>query len=888
MSDPVINDLQAQWLSSQRCLSADALNQARYHCQSQVQFDLCALLEQHGQITPVQAASARQAAQSYRESGAWSPSQDFIRTHSTPLASPGANADAMQTLKTSIGPNALQIMQNALKENYAIERIAGQGGMGVILKAYRVKDQEPVAIKVLSETAAKSLEAKRFQREARLLQGLKHENIARVFEYGKASEIPYFVMEWVEGPDLEEKIREFFRGRAEAFTYEELTLFLADVADALVYCHSEGLIHRDIKPSNILILSDGRAKLIDFGLVKRDQQRMDSHSLTLSKSDEALGTPAFMAPEQVDPKGDFGTVCPATDVWGLGTTLFYALTGSPPYEGETITNLYIKLLTQDPPKLSDINPDLPAALSKLCEDCMQKKSSDRITIEELAERLREFGTPEKTRNRVIEISLGIVFISLALCLFFLLPPSTTLKAPTATVQNAITNEESVLIEGQCQLGGVVVKYGEESTVSDSDGSYLLRVPLKEGLNKLTLTFQFEDQQLKESIEVRRDSRPPLIDVRLVDNKIVIDEQSRIRGSVKDESPVDLWINKENVTIDENGQFEFQLRNLKSSKFTIQILAQDQAGNRYTEGFDAITGTQYYYEQSKSILAELQRWDFLNDDSQDRLIRALSKHVDKRFQFIEMRRFKVGGQSHRIASFRHSKTDMIFQLIPGGRYRMGLDYNKRNSALNFMKKHQQRVNPSYLLWEQPDHSCLIRKPFFLSQTEVSRAHWNAMAAKDDRVFPVSDLPMSHISWPQCVNWLSLGGLRLPSEAEWEYGCRSGTVSRFFWGDEANASFATVGSPVTPVTFHLKKTNAFGLADMCGNVWEWCQDGWISNYKDGPKNDQSRGTAKTMGAVFRGGAARNSWGVARSTYRDRAAYGSSAYNIGFRAAADVFPD
>lgn len=759
--------------------------------------------------------------------------------------------------------------------------------MGIILKAYRLKDQEPVAIKVLPASAAKSLEAKRFQREARLLQSLNHENIARVFEWGSASQTPYFVMEWVEGPDLDEKIRAFFKGQAQAFTLEELTLFLADVADALAYCHSEGLIHRDIKPSNILILSNGRAKLIDFGLVKRDEQVMDSHSLTLSKSDEALGTPAFMAPEQVDPKGDFGTVCPATDVWGLGTTLFYALTGSPPYEGETITNLYIKLLTQAPPKLTDINPELPAVLSKLCEDCMQKKSEDRISIEELSQRLREFGTPKKKRSRILELSVGLVLITL--CFLFLAPGPKKLQSTNIRVKNSMTNEESVVIEGQCNYPRVLIKHGRQSAISDNDGHYLLRVPLKEGLNELTLTFEYEDQRLKKRIDVFRDSQPPSIDLRLLDNKIVLDEKNRIKGTVKDRNTVVLSINKAPVAVDKNGQFEFQFPNLKTQGIKVHILAHDRAGNVYRESFDAITNSLYYYQQSKRALSEIQRWDILADDFQDKLIRVLAKFLSKRFRFIEMRRYTVGGQSHRIASFRHLKSGLIFQLIPGGTFRMGLDYNKRGETLRFLKETQQRVQPEHLAWEQPDHECVIRKPFFLSQTEVSQKTWNKMAPEKGQLSLASDQPVTRLSWRQCVDWLAVGELRLPSESEWEYACRGGSITRFFWGDAIDRNYASVANRVvTPVSFHLKQTNAFGLADMCGNVWEWCQDGWIENYKDGPNTEKPRGKPKTMGAVFRGGAAVNPWGSARSTYRACAPYGNTASNVGFRAAANVFPD
>lgn len=111
MSDLDINDLQAQWLSGQRCIAPDALNQALFHCQQHPQYDLCAWLEQRGQLSSEQAHSARQVAQHYRQFGTWPPSRDFIKTHSTPPAPPNTRNDALTTLNTAMGPNAMQIMQ---------------------------------------------------------------------------------------------------------------------------------------------------------------------------------------------------------------------------------------------------------------------------------------------------------------------------------------------------------------------------------------------------------------------------------------------------------------------------------------------------------------------------------------------------------------------------------------------------------------------------------------------------------------------------------------------------------------------------------------------------------------------------------------------------------
>jgi formylglycine-generating enzyme required for sulfatase activity len=125
----------------------------------------------------------------------------------------------------------------------------------------------------------------------------------------------------------------------------------------------------------------------------------------------------------------------------------------------------------------------------------------------------------------------------------------------------------------------------------------------------------------------------------------------------------------------------------------------------------------------------------------------------------------------------------------------------------------------------------------------------------------DLPIDSVSWDDIQSWLKKagGGLRLPSESEWEYACRSGSTTQYFWGDEMDDSYCWYDADTSKLPEHTrevnlhfdqKKWNAFGLVDMSGNVWEWCQDDWVKNYKNGPRDSQPR-TSKSSNRVFRGG-------------------------------------
>ena len=196
--------------------------------------------------------------------------------------------------------------------------VLGRGGMGIVYKALETDGGRPVALKVLSPRLASSPEfVERFTREARALSQLSHPDIVSIESSGIHDGVPYLVMEYVEGTSLRKEIR---KGRLSLTRSVEIAL---QICEAIQYAHSRGVIHRDLKPENILIRPDGRVKIADFGLAKLSTT--DPAALTLTHA--AMGTPHYMAPEQLDPKSG---VDERADLFSLGVVIYEMLTGELP------------------------------------------------------------------------------------------------------------------------------------------------------------------------------------------------------------------------------------------------------------------------------------------------------------------------------------------------------------------------------------------------------------------------------------------------------------------------------------------------------------------------------------------------------------------------------
>jgi Protein kinase domain len=273
---------------------------------------------------------------------------------------------------------------------YQILRPLGQGGMATVYVARHPALPREVAIKVLTDNWARTEEStRRFLREARTSARLHHPNIVTVHDAGATDAVHYLVLDLVQGTDLHERLQ-----REGALPPREAARIGRDLARAMAYAHGEGVLHRDLKPHNVLLDERGNALLTDFGLAKE----LDSDSLPLTKTGRLMGTPAYMSPEQAGFEGL--EVGPGTDVYGMGAILYEALTGQPPFEGESLIALLARVVGQEPVPPRATHPDVDAALEAIVLRCLEKDPQDRYpTMQALAEDLDAFldGRPVTAR-----------------------------------------------------------------------------------------------------------------------------------------------------------------------------------------------------------------------------------------------------------------------------------------------------------------------------------------------------------------------------------------------------------------------------------------------------------------------------------------------------------
>jgi eukaryotic-like serine/threonine-protein kinase len=253
--------------------------------------------------------------------------------------------------------------------HYKIIRRLGQGGMGVVYEAVDQKLGRHVAVKLLIETTHNDNSAlERFWREARAASSLNHPGICTIHELNESAEMPFIVMELMEGNSLEK----LYRGRPTP--YPKLLETGVQLADALEAAHRKGILHRDIKPANIFITDSGQAKLLDFGLAKLDSGSASADTtLTavspLTDSESRMGTAAYMSPEQA--RGE--PLDPRSDLFSLGVVLYEMATGQHPFSGATTAVVFDRILNESPAAPISLNPKLPVEFESILNKALEKE-----------------------------------------------------------------------------------------------------------------------------------------------------------------------------------------------------------------------------------------------------------------------------------------------------------------------------------------------------------------------------------------------------------------------------------------------------------------------------------------------------------------------------------
>ena len=297
--------------------------------------------------------------------------------------------------------------------DYEILEEIAHGGMGVVYKARQTSLNRIVAVKmILAGQLANESDVKRFQAEAEAAANLHHPGVVGIYEVGVQDGQHYYSMEYINGQNLAQAVRE------KPLSVTQAAEYVRDIAIVLEYAHQQKVLHRDLKPSNILIDGSGRLRITDFGLAKRVEGESD-----LTMTGQVLGTPSYMSPEQA--AAQHAIIGPPTDIYALGAILYELVTGRPPFRSENVGEILRQVQHDEPVRPRLLNPKLPRDLETICLKCLEKEprrryGSAQLLADDLGRYLRGepiVARPARAWERGIKwvrrhpTAAGLVFVS---------------------------------------------------------------------------------------------------------------------------------------------------------------------------------------------------------------------------------------------------------------------------------------------------------------------------------------------------------------------------------------------------------------------------------------------------------------------------------------------
>ena len=347
-------------------------------------------------------------------------------------------SDEMRSSFLKSSSLAMTIKPGTRLDDYEVETLIGSGGMGEVYRARDTRLKRAVAIKVLPQFVSNDPDRlRRFEQEAQAAAALNHPNILAVFQLGTYQGTPFMVLELLEGQNFRERLR------AGALPVSKVVEYGVQIARGLGAAHEKGIVHRDLKPENLFLTKDERVKILDFGLAKltQDQPAVDSDTPTLTERTEpgiVMGTAGYMAPEQVrGKKADH-----RADIFAFGAILYEMLTGRRAFRKATSVETMSSILNEEPQRISQIAPNLPAALQRVVQRCLEKNPeqrfqsasdlgfgleawSDSREVAPLEPKLMEVEAPRKTVRPSWQIAAvaAVVLIAFALGVWHLAKPS---------------------------------------------------------------------------------------------------------------------------------------------------------------------------------------------------------------------------------------------------------------------------------------------------------------------------------------------------------------------------------------------------------------------------------------------------------------------------------
>lgn len=754
------NELQARWLHERGLVPVETLREALAACKPTPQRpgrELCELLAESRLISPSLAESVRKAVTATLESGAGGLQPSGISPAASPRSSAGTGppgglarpsatrhvtpvqaaasgsgevfSDPSSTRPAAPGsarfpargPAALSAR---LREGgaglrglrvgcYELGAELSRGAMGVVFRARDHSESRDVALKFLLAEVPDRDDVERFEREARGLARLDHPAIIRIFDAGRLEGRLFIAMELVEGRDLKSRLDERLRVEGRPPPPEHLLPLFEELAEALAHCHERGVTHRDVKPHNILVDAlTGRPKLADFGLIKAEARgaRSLEEVESLTRTGELVGTPAFMAPEQFSPTGGFGEVGPASDVWAFGATLFFALTGRPPFDKPRVVEIFEAIYKTRAPSLSSRLPAGVAVLpglDQLVADCLRKPAAERPSMAEVAERLQALQSAdddaEPDEPRAAPVRLGPRSLALPVILVLGLaglagvlgwrlldkPP----KLLTVIPGKPLTGESEVELTGAASRPGVLIRVGEHEALADASGAFRLTVPLEPGLNRLPIRIG-ESDAIDRHVEVARDDTAPAFVLDAPAESSPREPRRlaarRLEGQLVEEHPGSAVVRigeapARALEVGPDGRFSVELDAAFGERLVpvqIELSAVDAVGRTGRLRCAVLAPAALELRRrADELLASSALWFDAGAAEQEGVGVFVAERLGESWRFTGLLEARgPGGAARRIARLVHEPTRVELHLIPGGEFTMGNEDPKQSLAM----------------------------------------------------------------------------------------------------------------------------------------------------------------------------------------------------------------
>ena len=692
---------------------------------------------------------------------------------------------------------------------YRVLKVLGQGGMGVVFHAEDPQLKRPVALKAMKPALATNTVARqRFVIEAQATAAVKHDHIITIYQVGIDRNVPFLAMEFLKGQTLDDRLK-----AEEKLPLSDALRIGREIAEGLSAAHENGLIHRDIKPGNLWLEGrKQRVKILDFGLARAVGQ--DVH---LTQSGTIVGTPAYMAPEQAKAE----KVDARCDLFSLGCVLYRMVTGELPFKGRDTMSMLLAVALDHPRPPQELNPAVPPALNRLILNLLSKKASERpVSAAVVATVLESIEKQVLAKDTTVTPAIASKPTPPAISVQppKSAPPAVPVRQPKSAPPAVPVRQPKPVLESTTTVADSVANKPPASKHSTPMSLGVSRRKLLIGAWLIVAAVFLFGIVVAGVIVIQLSGGEGTVTIETVDPDIEVSVKKGGQEVVildpKTNQQVTLKAGKYEVEFKKGGEgLILQTRNFtlkRGDTVVVKVTWDPEAKAQPPKKTpDSVPDTSKPASTSPREKPASLTAPFTAQQAKEAQ-KAWAKYLGRKFE----EEIDLGGGV---------KLEVV--LIPPGTFTMGSPIGEANRRPN-----------------EVAHQVSITQPFYLGKYPVTQQQYDQVMGKHQNYFQVGGggaakvngldtklFPVQGVSFEDADKFCQTAGKKivLPTEAQWEYACRAGTTTAYFFGDDPDklgdyAWYNSNSEDRTHVVGEKKKPNAFGLHDMHGNVCQWCMD------------------------------------------------------------------